>query len=207
MVEDFFATTVDDWTDPAGMLHAYLVPDATTLGRLAPVVAAISQLDYLAPQPIDALHATIQRFPFLIRDLDGAALGRLRGIATDDGTRLAPVRLRFDAPAPVVNAVLIRAVGDDQWAGLLRVVRGAATAALGPRAEHYGPPFGPHITLAYATATGDDGEIASALAADSSTAAPVGEMVFREIAWCAVHQNREAGTYTFETLFATPLSG
>lgn len=207
MVHDFFATTVDDWTDPSGQLHAYLVPDGAGLARLAPAVAAVSHLSYLAPQPIEALHATILRFPHLIRDLDGAALARLREAAMALASEVPPVRLGFGEPGPVVNSVLTRAEADEQWEGLIRVVRGAALEALGADAARYGPPFGPHITIAYATAAGEDAQVAAALAADPATAAPVGTLVFTEIAWCAVHQNRDLGTYTFDTLFTSPLGG
>lgn len=207
MVSDFFATTVDDWTDPSGQLHAYLVPNADGLARLAPAVAAVSGLAYLAPQPIEALHATILRFPFLVSELDDDALARLADAASRLGAVLPPVELTFDEPAPVVNSVLTRATPGPPWTELIRVVRGAAVQAFGEKAGHYDPPFGPHITVAYATGPGEDEEIAAALAADPAASAPIGPLVFPSIAWCAVHQNRAAGTYTFETLVTTPLGG
>lgn len=57
MLADFFAGTVDDWSDPGGMLHAYLVPDAATIDRLRPALRALEPLDFLAPQLPEALHA------------------------------------------------------------------------------------------------------------------------------------------------------
>ena len=206
MVSDFFATTADDWTDPTGQLHAYLVPDAATRERLARAVAAVAGLGYLAPQPVDGLHATVQRFPFLIGELGEAALARLRESAAASAAGLPPVRLGFGEVVPTVNSVLVLATPDDQWAAVVNLARTTAAAALGDAALHYQPPFGPHITIAYATGDGDDDEVLAALA-ENGEIGPAGEMVFTDLAWCAVHQNKVEGTYTFETLFTTPLAG
>lgn len=206
MVSDFFATTADDWTDPTGQLHAYLVPDAATRERLARAVAAVAHLGYLAPQPIDGLHATVQRFPFLIGELDEATLTQLQESAAASAAGLSPVRLGFGEVVPTVNSVLTLATPDDQWAAVVDLARTAAAAALGDAALHYQPPFGPHITIAYATGEGADSDVVAALA-DAGADGPAGEIVFTELAWCAVHQNKAEGTYTFETLFATPLAG
>ncbi|MFT3889347.1 MAG: hypothetical protein QM713_14460 [Arachnia sp.] len=205
MVTDFFATTVDDWTDPSGQLHAYLVPCADVHLRLTPALDTLRGLGFLAPQPIEALHATVQRFPFLVGDLDDAALARLRAAGERAGVGLAPVRFAFGAPGPAGDAVIVRAESGEPWERITGAVRQIAEEALGPEALHYGLPFGPHMTLAYATATGDDATVTAALAADERATVPLGEVEFTEIAWCAVHQNRAVGTYTFDTLFVTPL--
>ncbi|MFT4229780.1 MAG: hypothetical protein QM602_05775, partial [Microbacterium sp.] len=148
-------------------------------------------------------HATVQRFPFLVRDLDGAELVALR----DAGRRLAalgPITLDFDAPAPAGDAVVVRARVEEDWGVLSHTVRDAAALALGDEARRYGPPFGPHMTLAYGTATGHDADVHSALGAEPDAAAQLGVVTFAELAWCAVQQNRDAGTYTFEVLFTSP---
>lgn len=197
-MEDFFATTVDDWTDPAGMLHAYLVPDAAAVDRLLPSVAAVGTLPFLAAQPAQALHATILRLPFRA-DLGPDELTALAAAAAERAS--SPITLTFGAPAPVVNSVLVRATPGPEWDALVDHVRESAAAALGEDARRYGPPFGPHMTLAYATASGSDQEVVATL----GDAAPLGPVTFTEVAWCAVHQNRAEGTYTFETVLTTPL--
>ncbi len=134
-------------------------------------------------------------------------MARLSEAASRLGAEVPPVELSFDEPAPVVSSVLTRATPGPPWTDLIRLVRGAAVEALGERAGHYDPPFGPHITVAYATGPGEDEEIVAALAADPAASAPIGSLAFPSIAWCAVHQNRAAGTYTFETLVTTSLGG
>ncbi len=208
MVTDFFATTVDDWDDPGGMLHAYLIPDAAMKDRLASASAALAAPGlhaFLAPQPRAALHVTVQRFPFLVVELDAERLTDLAERATRSTSSLAPVLLDFGAPTPAAASVLVRAEPDARWQALVSAVRDSASAALGPDARRYEPPADPHITLAYATATGEGAAIRSALESHTGAASPLGEAVFSEVAWCAVHQNRSEGTYTFETLFSTPL--
>ena len=231
MVADFFATTVDDWDDPAGMLHAYLVPDDAAVGRLRPILDALAPLPFVAAQPPGALHATVQRFPRLVRDLSEAdreglreaaamELGGLRAAAAEasgleEGPEAGPSGSPAAATGPVAlslggvvvtdDSVVLRAAPDGRWRALTAAVRRAAAAVLGEEAARYAPPPVPHLTLAYGTAAGDDAEIREALAGLDAANTPFGEIAFPEVAWCAVHQHRDRGTYTFETLFTTPV--
>ena len=208
MVKDFFTTTTNDWTHPSGMLHAYIVPQGTAKGRLAAATESIRALPFLAPQPVDGLHGTVQRFPFLLKDLDAGALERLREAAAGTAGKLAPLRLAFGRPCAMNNSVIVTAdAADPSWLALVQATRDAAEAALGPEALEYTPPFGPHMTLAYAIADGPDDQIEEAVYPGGDAAGPIGEVVFDQLAWCAVHQNKAEGTYTFETVFSSPLTG
>lgn len=207
MVTDFFANTVDDWTDPGGQLHAYLVPGDEVRRRLVPALETLRGLGFLARQPIEALHVTVQRFPFLLGELEDAPLDHLREVGSHVLAEMAPIRFEFGPPAPVGDSVIVRARLGEDWERVTQSVRAIAQEALGAEALRYEPPFGPHLTLAYATAAGEDSAVATALASDGRALRPVGEATFTEVAWCAVHQNRAVGTYTFETLFATPFGG
>lgn len=204
MVSSFFAGTVDDWDDPAGMLHAYLVPDGSVLDRLVAPTLALDALPFLAVQPREALHVTVLRFPFLIRSLSESQLAELAAAAGRSSAGTGPLLLDFDEPHATADSVLLRADPVDGWHRLVAAARAAAAEALGEGAGRYAPPPAPHLTLAYATAEGDDGEIEAALW-HGAEPHRFGQVVFDRIAWCAVHQNRDAGTYTFETINETPL--
>ncbi|MGO1592647.1 MAG: 2'-5' RNA ligase family protein [Ancrocorticia sp.] len=205
MVQSFFATTQDDWTDPSGMLHAYIVPSSVPKQRLAEAAATLTGLSFVAPQPTEALHGTIQRFPFLLRDLDQDAIDQLETSAQNAAAKLQPFDLSFGAARVTKDSVLASAEIGPSWEALVKVTRSAAQAALGPEALRYDPPFGPHMTLAYAVSDGPDEEIDDALRSGPGTSEPIGPVTVGEIVWCAVHQNRNQGTYTFEPLFSTAL--
>lgn len=193
-MRNFFDTTVDDWTDPAGQLHAYLLPDEEFLSWVEPGLEALSAFDCLAPQPPQALHATVQRFPYLLSspcDVEAFA-------AAVAERRPGAVELSFARPTSDDLAVISLGRGTG-WEELTEAVRSAAAEVGGDPAIHYNPPFGPHITLAYGVGDGDSEEILAALAEIPEPPA----QRFTELAWCAVHQVE--GTYTFEVLTTTPL--
>lgn len=204
MVTSFFAGTVDDWSDPTGQLHAYLVPEAQVVASLLDTLGALGKLPFLAIQPPEALHATVLRFPFLIGELPAGRLADLGAAAVRHCSGTGPLHLDFDEPHPTADSVLLRAAATGDWDALVDAARAAAVEALGEEARRYAPPPAPHLTLAYATAEGSDAQIVDALAGDGPPRR-LGAVTFDALAWCAVHQNRDAGTYTFETLFETPL--
>lgn len=205
MVSSFFAGTVDDWSDPSGQLHAYLVPEDVVLEWLQEPVRALEPLSFLATQPRRALHATVLRFPFLIRDLPEDGLARLSAASAQRCLTVGPLLLDFDEPHPTADSVLLRAEPTSAWSRLVDAARAAAVEALGEEARRYAPPPAPHLTLAYATGEGEDSEIVAALDGDRPPRR-LGTVTFDRLVWCAVHQNRTSGTYTFDTLFHTPLS-
>lgn len=205
MVTNFFATTVDDWSDPAGALHAYLVPEAEVGFRLAPAVKAARRVPFLAVQPGNSLHATILRLPVLVRDLKDDDVALIRAEATRSGTSFGPLSLTFGTPHITSDSLLVSAPGDERWDGLMAIVREVEARVFGPDGSQYPSPWAPHMTIAYAIAGGDDDAILSELSDTDGATAAIGPVTFTKIAWCGVHQNRDAGTYTFDVLFETPL--
>lgn len=201
MIENFFATTVDDWDDPGGMLHAYLIPDEASRGRLDAAAERLGGIDFLALQPSGALHVTVQRLRQLVRDLDSPAVSSLVEASSQRTELRGPVVLEFGPARPCRSGVVSEAAAGAEWHEMIRLVREAATASLGADAVSFDPPSVPHITLAYAIGAGADAPIHRALEGVPS----IGPILFQEIVWCAVHQNRRAGTYTFDRLAATPL--
>ena len=204
MVSDFFATTVDDWDDPSGALHAYLLPDDATVDALRPALAALEPLDYLAVQPASGLPATVLRFPSIIAELGADPLRDLEAAVAAAAAGQGPLELTFGEPHPTSDSVLLAANADEGWDSLVELIRRAGKQALGDGADLYAPPFAPHLTLAYATGDGDDARI-NELLDEAGACVQLGPVRFGQIAWCAVHQNRFEGTYTFDVLFHTPL--
>ena len=207
MVSDFFATTVDDWSHPSGALHAYLVPDAQARTRMVPALEAAGCIPFLAAQPADSLHATILRLPVLVRDLTDDDVALIKAEATRSGTALGPITLEFGSPCITSDSLLVRAPAGGRWDALIALVREVGARAFGPSGTQYPSPWAPHMTVAYAVANGDDDVIVSALTDRDAATTEVGSVTFTRIAWCGVHQNRDAGTYTFDVLFETPLRG
>lgn len=203
MITSFFATTVDDWSDPAGQLHAYLVPAERARMAMLPAMAAIADVPYLGVQPESALHATIQRLPFMRSSMTAEDVAALENEAARVFAELAPITLRFASPIITHDSVLLLAEHTPEWDALTSAVRRAASV-LGENASHYDPPYGPHISLAYAKDDGPKADIATALGETASEV--LGDVTFDSVAWCAVHRNPGAGTYTFDIITETPLA-
>ncbi|MDO5729921.1 MAG: hypothetical protein Q4P71_09915 [Actinomycetaceae bacterium] len=205
-MRSFFATTHDDWTDPAGQLHAYLVPDTSYVQWAQPIRERLDIVPFLAVQPQSALHATVQRFPFLLSEITQEQIDTLRNTAREGFADFASLELTFGAPSLMADAVVTYG-GDpnnlpEGWKNLVERVRSVAQEALGPEGVHYAPPFGPHITLAYGTNDGEDSVIEDVLGEQSEA----GTITFQDLAWCAVHQFPDRGIYTFTELFRTPFA-
>lgn len=204
-MKSFFATTHDDWTDPKGQLHAYLVPDKSYLEWALPVRERLESVPFLAVQPESALHATVQRFPFLLGEMSSAHLDALADNALAGFRDFPCLELTFGPPSLMSDAVVTYGGDPDDlpagWMSLVEHVRAVACQTFGEEGVYYAPPFGPHITLAYGIGNGDDGVIDATLGESSS---PAGTLIFSDIAWCAVHQFPDRGIYTFTELFRTP---
>lgn len=206
-MRSFFETTVDDWNDPSGQLHAYLVPEADFVEYANEVQGRLREFRFIASQPLDALHVTVQRFPNIISDFykdeyREHALGVLEETSRDMLESSISPSFILEAPAVTENSVISMSLNSNAFEVLNKNVRQVAEYALGKGALLYPPPPFPHITYAYGTASGDNIAVEEALEGIGDP--PV--QSFTSLSWCAVHQNRSSGTYTYETLFSTPLS-
>lgn len=204
-MKSFFATTRDDWTDPKGQLHAYLVPDKSYLEWALPVRQRLESVPFLAVQPESALHATVQRFPFLLGEISSTQLDALAENALAGFRDFPVLELTFGPPSLMSDAVVTYGGDPDNlpsgWVSLVERVREIAWQTFGEEGVHYAPPFGPHITLAYGIGNGEDTVIGAALGQSPS---PADTQTFSHLAWCAVHQFPDRGIYTFTELFRTP---
>lgn len=162
-------------------------------------------MPFLGVQPDEGLHATIVRLPPMVRDLNDEGIALMRTHATGAGRAFGPITIRFGAPHITADSLHVSAAGDQRWDGLIALIREAGAQIPGVDGNMYPPPWAPHMTIAYATAAGDDEQIRQSLAATPDATAELGPLTFTSIAWCAAHQNRDVGTYTFEVLFGTPL--
>lgn len=205
MVTNFFATTSDDWQDPAGALHAYLVPDGAVGARLTPALEVARGIPFLAAQPAPSVHATILRLPSLVRDLSDEDVALIRAEATRSGLSFGPITLDFGTPHLTADSLLVAASGGPRWEALTALVREVEAQVWGTDVNGYSSPWAPHMTIAYAVSGGDDDAVVSALSGRDGATTALGPVAFTKIAWCGVHQNRDAGTYTFDVLFETPL--
>lgn len=204
-MQDFFSVTATEhWNDPTGQLHAYLVPSEDFRIWCDPLLRAAATVDFLAPQPREALHATVHRFKPMGSEITQATWDALEEASKTYLADLAPLEVKLSPPTAMHDAVVF--FGElEGWDELIAAVRAAAHEVLDD-AFHYNPPFGPHMTLAYGVAEGDDALIEQALSeafADQIIAAPVPEF-FTELHWCLVHQDRAKGIYTFDTVMTVP---
>jgi hypothetical protein len=199
-VQSFFGTTVADWDDPAGQLHAYLLPDQNTLAPLDRAAKQLRGFDFLGVQPESAMHFTVQRFPHLLSER--VPVTALAATAQSYLTGLGPLELKLGEATVTENSVIVPA-SCVQWDELVARTRSAAEAVL-PRTAAgevplvYNAPR-PHITLAYARAAGEIKQ------------PPVASLWPRTVqiaslAWCAVHMDPADGVYTFDVLAESEFS-
>lgn len=143
-----------DWTK----LHVYFTPKPAEIKPLTDAYRELlAEADFLARQPEDWLHATVMV-------VDGVAardVGERQRAELTERLRAAVAEL----PAFTVtcgpalagrSSVALDLVPDRDFAELTSRVRAAAAEVFGPEAVRY-TSGRPHITLAYATGTGDSG--------------------------------------------------
>ncbi|MFP7706854.1 hypothetical protein [Trueperella sp. LYQ141] len=204
-MEDFFATTTDDELVAAGQLHAYLIPEPTSRREIFKYRDAFVDLDYLAPQPEEALHLTVARF----KQADDASLRELLPeLANNSHIRALPVLSgRWHDPI-CANRSAIMHCDIPRWDELIAATNACAHEVLGSDAVCYPAPFASHLTLAYGIGQGADDCVVSAMSECRRTrniTLPTQE-VFSCLAWCMVRQHRDQGIYTFEVLTTTPFT-
>lgn len=204
-MDNFFDHTVDDELVQQGQLHAYLLPSRRTNQAFAHYCKALKELEFLAPQPPDALHLTVGRFKQADTEELRSALPAL--VEAQPLRSLSPLTGTWHTPTCENSSVIVRC-DLPGWRELVEAAEASAQSVLGAEVAAYPPPFAAHLTLAYGIASGED---EAALRCVDATSRALGERYpkteqFHSVAWCLVVQHAAAGTYTFEVLAATELA-
>lgn len=201
-MENFFATTSDNALVQVGQLHSYLLPSTQTKAALSQYLSPLGEFEYLAPQPVEALHLTVTRLKQADTKGLSAAIEHL--IAAPEITSLPVLHGTWQAPICENSSVIMRCDIPD-FDQLCDASERAAQRVLGRDAVCYPRPYTSHLTLAYGLGSGADEPVIRALTncRAASSEEVLEHEVFTSLAWCMVRQNPLSGTYTFEVLAVT----
>lgn len=199
------------WPAGAASWQVYVVPDldlddelVDLVDELAPVVRDPAWR-CLAPTAPKDLHMTIQPLAGWSSGWSDEAVAAVRDAVTDRLADLAPVLTTVGPALAGSSGVVLDVV--DRWASSLdelwRRVQDGVSAAAGPGAlGRSGWPA--HVTVAYATASRDSGEIQSKLRRIRPGRAP---WEIRQVSLVRVHQDAEHSRYHWDQRFDIPLGG
>lgn len=158
------------WPPGWTRLHVYLLPDLARDRDLARLVhgcrAAMAPFPFLAPVPDPWLHVTVQPVMGVpAAEIGPAERAKLADRLTEALADVPAFTLTAGSPLASVTVVLADLDGDLPGQHLHTVharCREAVAAVLGSEAVAYEAMPG-HLTLAYATGTGDSGRVQAAL--------------------------------------------
>ncbi|MGO1055197.1 2'-5' RNA ligase family protein [Crossiella sp. CA198] len=160
MVEQLRKRWPADWTK----LHVYFVPGPA---EIAPLVEAyrdvLAELDFVARQPAEWLHATL----LVVDGIPAGEVGAAQRAELTDRLRAAVAEVpAFTVTAgPAIagrSSIALDLVPDRDFIELISRVRSAAAEVFGAAAVGY-VSGRPHITLGYAVGEGDSGVVAGRL--------------------------------------------
>lgn len=199
----FFDREDTKWKRLHGCLHLYGLPSAEAPVRdaFSRTAARLEQIPGLGVQPVDYLHATVQRFDAFTEDLGSAAWAEFLARLRAELASIEPLELNFAAPFAAEYAV--EAVGEPtgQWASLISLVSSAATEC-GLADQLTEPPYGPHYSLAYCIAETPSEPIASILQQYGEAT----RFTMDAVALVSVAQSPVTGIFSFEVLESMPLA-
>ncbi|MEV4415854.1 2'-5' RNA ligase family protein [Catellatospora sp. NPDC049609] len=198
---------------PAGWtrLHVYLLPDLdhdTDLARLVGGCrAAMAPFPFLAPVPDARLHVTVQP----VMGIPAAEIGpgeraKLTARLSEALADVPAFTLIAGSPLASVTVVLADLDGDLPGEPLHTVharSRGAIADVLGSEAVAYEAMPG-HLTLAYATGTGDSGQVQAALR--QRVRPSHATLTVREVHLLDVTQDRRTASYHWTSVARIPLT-
>jgi 2'-5' RNA ligase len=200
----FFDRDDTKWRKLTGALHFYAVPrpDAPLLRDIARASEALSHLPGLAPQPLEYVHATLQRLDAYADEVGAAVLESVGGHLRRRLSTMTPLTVEFDAPR--ANGHAVEAIGTPTagWPALVDAIRESARAG-GLGEALTAPPYGPHCTIAYCTAATADADVSAAL---EHAGRPHGLLIDR-VSLVAVDQRPAEGVFAFATLRTWGLRG
>ncbi|MEV7972600.1 2'-5' RNA ligase family protein [Cellulomonas sp. NPDC089187] len=200
----FFDRADTQWRMPQDCLHIYALPapDDPARDDYRRMAAALAQIPGMGDQPVDYMHATVQRYDAFAAELADPrwqdALARMERVAAG----YAPLDLVFGSPQ--VRSHAVEAVGElsAQWTALTAELRTAVSdAGLGSTVTE--APYAPHYTVAYCLAPTPDEVVARALAPVATATS------FRvdRLSLVAVTPDQATGSFGFHCLREWKLAG
>lgn len=195
-----FFESMTPWPRNDGALHVYALPDDAVADRLEELSTRLDGVAGLPRMPRTWLHLTVRQLS-QFDDLGQAELTRLcdeLGLALSG---LARFELTMGAPTAHETTVNCEVEPSQPWDALVGAVRSAATSFAGD--PLHPDPYGPHVTLAYATGEVDDREVRERLA----DAPAVGQVPIRQVHLVSVTVRPEIGTFDWTELANWELRG
>ncbi|GAA4908011.1 hypothetical protein GCM10025789_29420 [Tessaracoccus lubricantis] len=187
-----FFEQMTPWTRNDGSLHVYALPADDVRDRLDQAAARLDGVPNLPVMPAAWRHFTVRRLA-QFDDLKHADLSRLAQHLTDELDGVKAFELNLGAPQAQPVAVECIAPSTPEWVALVDAVARAAEAFGG---EVLGAPYGPHVSLAYATGDVDEAELIRRLA----DAPEVGPAVIGSVHLVSVTVRPELGWFDWVEL-------
>lgn len=202
-MQNFFRhEIVTSWAQPRDSLHVYALPDPALRAALAPFQRVVAGFPACGVQPPEFLHATVSRLPAFRTDLSAAQLEALSAAITAAVRTIAPFTVELARPEADENSASVGGVAGPPWQALVDGVRAAATEVLDGELPQ--PPHRPHVSLGYGVGDGSTAQLRRLLDAVPDP----GPLLLHvdAVHLLAVHQNPDAGTFTWDPIDVRPLA-
>ncbi|ETJ97169.1 hypothetical protein QP568_03775 [Propionimicrobium lymphophilum] len=205
---NFFKYAQENWDNPAGQLHTYLLPGTNFAELAQPYLGILQESSVCAAQPNDSFHATIQRLPFFADDKE--ICDRIPAFGKELRKHFAkwPIpEINFSYPEVTKDSVLCFATKDSGWTEFVDGVRKCSVNIFGEEASHFEGVPRAHLTLGYGVKDGSSEDLAKAIEAQNveekrhrSGAASFYTASLDHVALVTVHQRPEEGAYVFSSI-------
>lgn len=192
------------WPWLRGALHVYALPDPALQAALTPFHAAIRAVPFCAVQPPEFLHATVTRLPWFLADPEIPPIETVTAALTDAIAGMAPFTIELGGPVITEYGVVVDGPAAPAWDALVDGVRGVATA-LDPGRALPSRPYGPHVSVGYGIDDGDGEQLRAPLAA-VAVGGPL-RLRVAQVHLLSVHQEPDAGMFTWDHVAVVPLRG
>ncbi|WP_336854586.1 2'-5' RNA ligase family protein [Sinomonas albida] len=192
----FFGEPATRWASLRNRLHVYVLPNSELRSALSARQAVLEGVEYCSVQPEPYLHATVQQFATSAEEVSReeveAFTERLALLAEET----EPFSIELGAPVVDDFALGVRGALSPAWTSLVDGVREAAAATINQGRAMPPGPFGPHVTLGYGLADGSGEQLQRE--SDLLATEPLPALKVASLHFLAVHQDAEAGTFTWD---------
>jgi hypothetical protein len=192
------------WPWQRGALHVYALPDPALQAALAPFHGAIGSAPFCAAQPPASLHATVTRLPWFLADPAIPPIATITAAVADAVSGTPPFTVELGRPEITEYGVVVDGPASPEWDGLVDGVRAVATA-LDPGQALPNRPYAPHVSVGYGVDDGDGDLLRGPL--DAIAVAGPFRMHVTEVHLLSVHQEPEAGSFSWDPIAVLPLGG
>ena len=198
-MRNFFQTT--NWPQRHDKLHVYVLPDASGLEYAERFRDALTEYPAVSAMPRQYLHFTVQMIERFLHEVSEERITQLVSALDEAVRNLSPIELELTTPSVHESHVRLDGVGPATgFFELVTRVRSAIISVLGDDAvKPLGPGWGPHVSLGYGIADGENEPLARALEQVAANVEPA-RVRFDAVHLLSVSQHPDEGTFGWDSL-------